>query len=296
MNADLHSHSTVSDGLLPPEVLVRRAHANGVELFALTDHDEVSGLASAHAAAVACGMPFVTGVEISASWRGDHTIHILGFDFAADDAALIAGLAGVRNGRDARAKQMGMELDKVGIHDAYEGALKYVSNPRLIGRSHFARYIVAAGHAKEFKSVFDHWLAKGKPGYVPHVWATLEQAVAWVRNAGGIAVIAHPGRYRISKAELRELIAEFMAAGGEGIEVLSGSHSPDETREVSRLAREFGLLASRGSDFHGPGESWMDIGRMPALPEGLTPIWDKFKCLNHRDTETQRKAQGETKS
>lgn len=282
MNADLHSHSTISDGLLSPSDLVRRAHVNGVELFALTDHDEVSGLAAARAEAEAVGLPFVSGVEISVSWRSDHTIHILGFDFDAADRALIDGLAGVRAGRDERARRMSRELDQVGIHGAYEGALKYVSNPGLISRAHFARYIAEAGHAKDVKSVFDHWLAKGKPGYVTHVWATLAEAVGWIREAGGIAVIAHPGRYRVSKAELRDLIQEFKAVGGEGIEVLSGSHSGDETRAVARLARKLELLASRGSDYHGPGESWMDIGKMPALPEDLTPVWTRFKvkCPN----------------
>ena len=279
MNADLHSHSRHSDGLLTPEELVRRAHANGVELFALTDHDELGGLAAAHETAYAVGMRCVTGVEISVSWRGDHTIHILGFDFDADDAGLRAGLARVREGRDARARQMGDELARAGIRGTYEGARKYVTNPALISRSHFARYIAEAGHAKDVKSVFDHWLAKGKPGYVAHVWASLGEAVEWICGAGGVAVIAHPGRYRVSKRELRELVAEFIAAGGEGIEVLSGSHGPEETKEVARLAREFDLLASRGSDYHGPGESWMDIGKMPPLQEGLVPVWSKFKNL-----------------
>jgi hypothetical protein len=172
---------------------------------------------------------------------------------------------------------MSAELDKVGIHGAYEGALKYVANPALIGRSHFARHIVEAGHAKEVKFVFDHWLAKGKPGYVAHAWASLEQSVGWIRGAGGVAVIAHPARYRLSRADLRELVREFAAAGGEGLEVLSGSHGPDQTREVARLAREFNLLASRGSDYHGPGESWVDIGKMPPLPQDLTPVWSRFR-------------------
>jgi 3',5'-nucleoside bisphosphate phosphatase len=277
VNADLHSHSRFSDGLLTPADLVRRAHANDVELFALTDHDELSGLAAARMEADALGLAFVTGVEISVTWRSDHTIHILGFDFDADDPGLVSSLAGVRAGRDARARQMSEELDKVGIHGAYEGALKYVSNPALISRAHFARYIAEAGHAKDVKSVFDHWLAKDKPGYVPHQWASLEQAVSWIVNAGGVAVIAHPGRYRISNKELRELVVEFKAAGGGGLEVLSGSQGPDDTLKVARLAREFGLLASRGSDFHGPGESWLDIGKMPVLPDDLTPVWAKFK-------------------
>ncbi len=276
MNADLHSHSRASDGVLTPAELVQRAKANKVDLFALTDHDEVSGLREARVAAAACGLPMVTGVEISVSWRSDHTIHILGFNFDSDNQTLIDGLAGVRAGRDARARLMGNELDKVGIHGAYEGALKYVSNPGLVSRSHFARHIVEAGHAKTFGEVFDHWLAKGKPGYVTHVWATLEQAVGWIRDAGGVAVIAHPGRYRVSKNELHELVAEFKAAGGEGLEVLSGSQSPDDTNKVAQLARKYELLASRGSDFHGPGESWMDIGKMPPLPEDLMTVWSRF--------------------
>ena len=276
MNADLHSHSRFSDGLLTPAELVQRAHANHVELFALTDHDGISGLSAARAEAAVCGLAMVTGVEISVTWRSDHTIHILGFNFDADNQALIDGLAGIRTGRDARARHMSDELGKVGIHGAYEGALGYVTNPALISRSHFARFIVEAGHAKNVGEVFDHWLAKGKPGYVTHVWATLEQAVGWIRDAGGIAVIAHPGRYRITKNELRELVAEFKAAGGEGLEVLSGSQSPDDTLKVARLVREFKLLASRGSDFHGPGESWMDIGKMPQLPEDLATVWSRF--------------------
>jgi predicted metal-dependent phosphoesterase TrpH len=282
VNADLHSHSTISDGLLAPAEVVRRAHANGVDLFALTDHDEVGGLAAARAEADGIGLAFVNGVEISVSWRGDHTIHVLGFDFDADDHSLIDGLASVREGRDERARRMSHELDTAGIRGVYEGALKYVSNPGLISRAHFARYIAEAGHTKDVKSVFDHWLAKGKPGYVAHVWAALEQAVGWIRKAGGVAVIAHPGRYRVSRSELRELVAEFKAAGGEGIEVLSGSHGATVTRELARLAREFRLLASCGSDFHGPGESRIDVGKLPTLPDDLTPVWTRFKvqCSN----------------
>ena len=276
MNADLHSHSLFSDGLLTPAELVRRAHANGVELLAMTDHDELSGLAAAREEATACGLRMVNGVEISVSWRADHTIHILGFDFDAANRQLIDGLASVRAGRDARAHKMSAELDKVGIHDAYDGALRYASNPALISRSHFARHIVEAGHAKNTSDVFDHWLAKGKPGYVTHVWATLEQAVGWIGNAGGIAVIAHPGRYRTTKKELKELVAEFKAAGGGGLEVLSGSQSRDDSLKVARLVREFDLLASRGSDYHGPGESWIDIGKMPPLPDDLNPVWSRF--------------------
>ncbi|MDO8932957.1 MAG: 3',5'-nucleoside bisphosphate phosphatase [Rhodocyclaceae bacterium] len=276
LNADLHCHSTVSDGLLTPTELARRAHANGVELWALTDHDEIGGLAEARAEAAVLGLPFVNGTEVSVSWGDDQTVHIVGLGFDAAHAPLVEGLATVRGGRDSRAARMAAELDKVGIHGAYEGALKYAGNPALISRSHFARYIVELGHAKEVKGVFDWWLAKGKPGYVSHPWATMEDALGWIHGAGGIAVIAHPGRYRLSKAELEQMFGVFKELGGRGIEVISGSHAEDQTREYARVAKQFGFLASRASDFHGPGESWIDLGKLPPLPEGLTPVWSEL--------------------
>lgn len=273
LNADLHCHSTVSDGLLTPTELVKRAHANGVELLALTDHDELGGLVEARAAAAEIGLPFIDGVEISISWGDDQTVHIVALGIDPIHAGLAEGLRQVRSGRDSRAARMAAELDRVGIHGAYEGALRYAGNPALISRSHFARYIVEQGHAKDVKSVFDHWLAKGKPGYVDHAWATLEDALQWTHDAGGVAIVAHPGRYRLSKGELNGLFARFRDLGGRGIEVLSGSHNPDEVREFSNVAKKYGFLASRASDFHGPGESWIDLGRMPNLPDDLTPIW-----------------------
>jgi predicted metal-dependent phosphoesterase TrpH len=276
LNADLHCHSTVSDGLLAPADVVRRAADNGVELLALTDHDELGGLAEARAAADEIGLRFVDGVEISISWGDDQTVHIVGLGVDPANAALIEGLRQVRSGRDSRAGRMAAELDKVGIHGAYEGALRHAGNPALVSRSHFARYIAEQGHAKDVKSVFDYWLAKGKPGYVEHAWATLEDALHWIVGAGGTAVIAHPGRYRLSKAERNELFIAFKDLGGRGIEVLSGSNKDDEVREFSRIAREFGFLASRGSDFHGPGESWIDLGKLPDLPEDLTPVWSQL--------------------
>lgn len=276
LNADLHCHSTVSDGLLAPAELIRRARDNGVELLALTDHDELGGLAEARATADEIGLRFVDGVEISISWGDDQTVHILGLGIDPTNTELREGLQRVRSGRDARAERMAAELDKVGIHGAYEGALRHAGNPALVSRSHFARFIVEQGHAKEVKSVFDHWLAKGKPGYVEHSWATLEDALRWIIGAGGIAVVAHPGRYRLSKAELKEMFVAFKDLGGRGVEVLSGSNKDDEVRECSRIAREFGFLASRGSDFHGPGESWIDLGKIPDLPDDLTPVWTQL--------------------
>jgi predicted metal-dependent phosphoesterase TrpH len=276
LNADLHCHSTVSDGLLSPMAVVRRAHGNGVALLALTDHDEVAGLAEAAAAAAETGMRFTNGAEISVSWGDDQTIHIVALGIDAGNEPLIRGLATVRGGRDSRAMSIAAALDKVGIHGAYEGALRYAGNPALISRSHFARYIVELGHARDVKSVFDWWLAKGKPGYVSHPWATLEDAMAWIHGAGGIAVVAHPGRCRLSRTELGEMLGAFKDLGGIGIEVISGSHSDCEMRENAHLARHYGLLASRGSDFHGPGESWIDLGRLPDLPPDLTPVWTRL--------------------
>ncbi len=276
INADLHCHSTVSDGLLAPAELIQRAHANGVELLALTDHDELGGLAEARAAADEVGLRFVDGVEVSISWGDDQTVHIVGLGIDPANPVLGDGLRQIRSGRDARAGLMAAELDKVGIHGAYEGALRYAGNPALVSRAHFARYIVERGYAKDTKSVFDHWLAKGKPGYVSHSWATLDDALGWIIGAGGIAVIAHPGRYRLSRTERRELFGAFKDLGGRGIEVLSGSQKDDEVSEFARIAREFGFLASRASDFHGPGESWIDLGRLPNLPEGLIPVWSQL--------------------
>lgn len=273
LNADLHCHSTTSDGLLAPAALVARAKANGVDLLALTDHDEVDGLDEARAAADTLGLRFINGVEISVSWGDDQTVHIVGLNVDPRHPGLVAGLARVRSGRDARAGRMAEELAKAGIGDAYAGALRYVGNPALISRSHFARYIVERGFAPDVKTVFDHWLAKGKPGYVSHAWAELAEAVEWIRAAGGIAVIAHPGRYRLTGAERRELYVAFKACGGQGIEVVSGSSNEAEIREFAGIAREFGFLASRASDFHGPGESYIDLGRMVQLPPDLQPVW-----------------------
>jgi predicted metal-dependent phosphoesterase TrpH len=276
LNADLHCHSNVSDGLLSPAALVERAKANGVDLLALTDHDEIGGLEAARQAAAALGIRFVTGTEISVSWGDDQTVHIVGLNFDERHPELIAGLARVRSGRDARAELMAAELAKVGIDDAYAGALRFVGNPALISRSHFARYIVERGFARDIKTVFEHWLAKGKPGYVSHAWAELSDALDWIRMAGGVAVIAHPARYRLTPAERRELFVAFKALGGQGIEVVSGSHTEAEVREFAGIAREFGFLASRASDFHGPGESYIDLGRMVQLPPDLTPVWEAW--------------------
>ena len=272
MNIDLHCHSTASDGLLKPQELVARAAANGVEILALTDHDGVSGLAEARTKAESQGVRFVDGVEISVTWEGS-TVHIVGLQIDPEDPVLRSGLESIREGRATRAEKMGEALAAAGVPDSFAGAKTYAENPSLISRSHFARHLVKTGLAPDVKSVFQRYLVKGKPGFVPHQWASLGDAVSWIRASGGIAVVAHPGRYNFSKPELHAFLAEFRDCGGAGIEVVTGSHSPEQYFEFARIAREFGFTASRGSDYHGKGESRADLGTLPQLPYDLKPVW-----------------------
>ena len=273
MNADLHCHSSVSDGTLAPDALAARAKANGVELWALTDHDELGGQDEARAAAHAVALPYLTGVEISVTFA-DTTVHIVGLGIDSDDAALHQGLAATRGGREARAREMATELAKVGIDGAFEGALQYVGNPDLISRTHFARHLVESGVCADTHEVFRRFLIEGKPGFVPHRWATLKNAVGWIVDAGGVAVVAHPARYKFTPNEEYALFCEFKAHGGRGVEVVTGSHTAAEAVRYAGTAKEFDLLASRGSDFHSPGESRIDLGGLPPLPAGLTPVWE----------------------
>lgn len=271
-NFDLHCHSSVSDGVLAPAALVRRARANGVDVLALTDHDEVGGLAEARASAAACDVELVPGVEVSVTWSGV-TIHVLGLGIDPQHPVLRAGLETIRSSRALRAERIAAEFDRIGIQGSLAGAYAYAHNPALIGRTHFARFLVDRGVARDVRSVFHRFLATGKPGYVRHEWAGLADAVGWIRASGGRPVVAHPGRYKLSRADLRLFLEEFKAAGGEGIEVVTGSHTPAQYAEFAALARELDFLASRGSDFHGPEESEIDLGRLPALPVDLTPVW-----------------------
>lgn len=275
MNADLHCHSTVSDGLLSPADVARRAHANGVDLLALTDHDEVGGIDEAQAVADELGLGFAPGVEISVSFAGE-TIHIVGLGIDHRHPELVAGLRQVREGRDARAARIGDELARVGIPGALEGARGFAGNPALVSRAHFARFLVTSGVMPDVKTVFDHYLVRGKPGFVEHEWAQLEEAVGWIRAAGGIAVVAHPARYRLSTADMKRLFDRFQAAGGEAVEVVSGAHTPEEAARFACEARRRGLLASRASDFHGEKESAVDLGRCNPLPPDLTPVWSRL--------------------
>jgi predicted metal-dependent phosphoesterase TrpH len=276
MNADLHCHSSVSDGTLTPEELAARAKGNGVELWALTDHDEIGGQQRAIDAAKTLGLAYLTGTEISVTFAGV-TVHIVGLGVDPDDEALKRGLAATRGGREARAREMAEALAGAGVPDAYEGALRFVANPDLISRTHFARYIVECGVCADTQEVFRRFLVEGKPGFVPHRWAGLRDAVTWICGAGGVAVIAHPARYKFTPVEEYALFTEFKAHGGRGVEVVTGSHSAGEAARYAGTALEFDLLASRGSDFHSPAESRVDLGGLPPLPAGLRPVWEALE-------------------
>ena len=273
LNADLHCHSVVSDGTLTPEALAARAKANGVQLWALTDHDEIGGQERAIASAKSLDMKYLTGVEISITFAGK-TVHIGGLGFDHTNTDLVQGLRTTRGGRAERAKEMSDGLAKVGIHGAYEGALKYAGNHELISRTHFARFLVESGVCKDTSEVFRKYLTENKPGFVPHRWASLENAVNWITGAGGVAVIAHPARYGFTANEEFALFSEFINHGGRGVEVITGSHSSADALQYADTALEFNLAASRGSDFHSPDESHTDLGTLPWLPGQLTPVWE----------------------
>ena len=278
MHADLHCHSTFSDGTLTPQQLAQRARHNGVTLWALTDHDEIAGMPQAQAAAHAQGIDFLTGVEISVSFAHT-TVHIVGLGFDAENPALRAGLHGLRNSRGPRAQEMARQLELAGIAGAYEGALKYAGNPELIARPHFARYMVEKGICKDTYEVFRHYLVEGKPGYAPQRWASLQDAVRWITEAQGVAVIAHPARYAFTPNEEHALFTSFKDYGGQGVEVVTGSHAPHEYATYADMAKSFGLAVSRGSDFHCPKESVTDLGSLPADPVGLPSV---CSLLAHR--------------
>ena len=271
---DLHCHSTVSDGLLSPQDLVAHAAKNGVKVLALTDHDDVGGLATARQAAIEHGIHFVNGVEISATWK-KRTLHIVGLKFDADNLALKTALDLVRIGRDERAQQMSIGLAKAGIDGAYVGA-KAIAKQSILTRSHFAQFLAQNGHAKDVKSVFKKFLVKGKPGFVDSQWMDLESAVGLIVGAGGQAVIAHPGRYDLGMVNMHLLMHEFRTLGGAAIEVVTGSHQPPQYQQFATIAHRFSLKASLGSDYHGAGLSYMGMGQVPELPAGCVPVWDDW--------------------
>ena len=274
---DLHNHSTASDGTLSPTELVEQAAAAGVRVLALTDHDTTEGVDEARQAAARLGIGLIPGVEISVTWQAQ-TIHVLGLNLDTGNHRLQQGLAGLRGFRSRRAERIGDGLAEAGIPDAYEGAREFADGG-LISRTHFARYLVKLGLAADERQVFKHYLVKGKPGHVAGQWAELADAVDWIHQAGGQAVIAHPARYRMTRAKLRRLLQEFVALEGEGIEVVSGSHSRDDYYVMAKHAQDFGLCASAGSDFHSPEYPWITLGKLPQLPNGCRPIWQNWPTI-----------------
>lgn len=272
LNADLHCHSLVSDGVMTPAELARRAARNGVQLWSLTDHDEVAGLAEAGEVCRELDLPFLEGVEISATWAG-RTVHIVGLNIDPDNESLRQGLEAIRMNRVNRARKIADRLEEMGVEGGYEGALRYAANPQLVSRTHFARFLLEQGHCETMQEVFDRYLGDGRPGNVRIHWSKLEEAVSWIRAAGGRAVIAHPGRYTYDAMQADAFFEAFRELGGEGIEVVTGSHRPEQYRRYAEVARRYGFLVSRGSDFHAPDESQIDLGTLPELPSGVKPIW-----------------------
>ena len=268
---DLHSHSTASDGTLSPSALLEKAHTSGVEVLALTDHDTLDGISEAQQVAAELDLELIPGVEISVTWKA-MTIHVLGLNVDPGNQVLLSGLEGLLVTRDQRARQIGHKLAKAGIPAALEGARRY-SGGKVLSRTHFARFLIETGRAASMQDVFKNFLVKGKPGYVRGEWASMQQALGWILGAGGLPVIAHPARYRLTRSKLNTLVSEFRAAGGLGLEVVSGSHNRDETLHMAAVSRAHKLFASCGSDYHGPEKPWVELGRLRGFPDGCTPIW-----------------------
>ncbi len=272
---DLHCHSLVSDGELSPTELVRYAHGCGVEVLALTDHDATAGCAEAAAEANRLGLVFVSGVEISVTW-GKHLLHIVGLNFDVENAALQTGLAGLRHQRTGRAVEIARRLAKLGIDGALDGAQTYV-NGQILSRTHFARFLLDNGYVKTMQTAFDRYLGDGKKAYVASEWVSLAEAVAWIRSAGGHAVIAHPARYKLSATKLRRLFDEFKQLGGAGLEVISGRQNINITKNMTDYAKKYELRASIGSDYHGPSQTWSKMGQIPLLPDACEPVWELWQ-------------------
>ncbi|MBL4851622.1 MAG: PHP domain-containing protein [Gammaproteobacteria bacterium] len=271
MKYDFHSHSTFSDGTLTPTQLLQRAADQRVDVLALTDHDNTDGLAEARLVADENGVHLVNGVEISVSWR-KCLLHIAGLGIDPHNADLAAGLAQAQSVRSERAQRMAKDLQRHGIEGAFEGAQKYCQQDSM-SRAHFARWLIDKGYAKDMKQAFKRYLVNGKPGYVSCQWATLEEAVSWIKGAGGVAVVAHPARYKLTMTKMKTMLADFVDVGGEAIEVIGSGHNDDDIRITAALATDYGLYSSVGSDFHDPEKGRRELGHVAPLPEQCKPIW-----------------------
>ena len=268
---DLHTHSTASDGSLAPAAVVQAAAEAGVQMLALTDHDTVSGLDEAAAAARRCGITLLPGVELSVRWK-ERSLHLVGLGIDPSTPSLLAGLAELQRIREVRAAGIALRLERIGVRDALvrTQALAHGNQPT---RTHFARLLVADGVCRDLERAFSRYLGAGKPAYVGAAWPELDQAVSWIRAAGGHAVIAHPLRYRFGSQLRGRLYQAFRDMGGAGIEVCCGTSDADDVRRSAAEAVEHGLQGSVGSDFHGPEQPWVRLGRVAPLPATVTAVW-----------------------
>nr|WP_318381534.1 RNase AM [uncultured Enterobacter sp.] len=282
---DLHSHTLASDGLLSPEALVHRAVDMRVGTLAITDHDTTAAIPAAQAEIDRAGLALtlVTGVEISTLWE-NHEIHIVGLNIDITHPAMCTLLEEQKARRVQRAQMIAERLEKAHIAGAWEGA-QALAQGEAVTRGHFARFLVANGKAKNVADVFKKYLARGKTGYVPPQWCTIEQAIDVIHHSGGKAVLAHPGRYDLSAKWLKRLLAHFAEHGGEAMEVSQCQQAPNERTQLAAYAQQFGLMASQGSDFHGPCP-WIELGRklwLPAGVEGVWTLWEQPQNTNERE-------------
>jgi len=269
---DLHAHSTASDGELTPAELVEMAMQNGVETLALTDHDTVAGLADAQAAAIQHKMTLINGIELSTRWD-NKTIHIIGLNIDDKSKTMLDATIHLNQLREERAIKIGEKLEKVGIRNAYKESMA-LAGKGTVTRQHFAQFLVNNDHAKSYAEVFKRFLVNNKPGYVSVAWPGLAETINNIKVAGGIAVIAHPLRYRLTATKLRKLISEFKNSGGKGIEVVTGNNNKDEITTVTNYAKRYDIAASLGSDYHNSKTPWAQLGKLTTIPQGLTPVWE----------------------
>ncbi len=268
---DLHTHSTASDGSYSPRELVKLAAQAGITRLAITDHDTLDGLASAMASCEKHEVSLVNGIELSCRF-GNRSLHIVGLDIDPENEELNNAVFQSQQIRIKRGRIIGQKLEKSGISNAYKSTCE-LAGSNLIGRAHFARVLVEQGYAKNFKQVFKRYMTQGKPGYAAAQWMALETAINVIHAAGGLAVIAHPARYGLSRGQLRRLVEDFRDLSGDAIEVVSGKASPGEIENLARLAGEFSLAGSVGSDFHGPDKPWVKLGKLPQIPKHCVPVW-----------------------
>lgn len=271
---DLHCHSTASDGSLTPTEVILRAKQQGVTALSLTDHDTINGQAEAAKAAALNKINYIPGIELSTTWE-NKCFHIVGLNIDPDNTVLNTGIKDLQMLRAERAKKIALKLQKKRIPDAYEAVIK-AANGGMVTRAHFANFLLAQKYVSTLQEAFDRYLGAGKPAFVSTIWADLEAAVSWINQAGGIAVVAHPMRYRMTASWMKRFLTYFTQVGGQGIEVVTGRSTPDEIRRTMIYASQYNLVASQGSDFHTPDNKWVELGRLAPLPENIKPVWELF--------------------